>query len=104
VPTCDDCVSSRSSCGFATKFRSAFFMLQCSARKNRNFMERTKRSYVWPLKAEEYRHLADSTRRPGYVEQSAQWEILAWEISAATYRVDAAAELFAHRRSGPRWV
>jgi len=43
----------------------------------------------------EYRHLADSTRRRGYVEQSAlraQWEILAWEISAATYRVDAAAD------------
>ena len=76
------------------------------ARKNRNFMERTKRSYVWPhktrLKKEvimrpehEYRHLADSTRRRGYVEQSAlrtQWEILAWEISAATYRVDVAAD------------
>jgi hypothetical protein len=76
------------------------------ARKNRNFMERTKRSYVWPhktrLKKEvimrpehEYRHLADSTRRRGYVEQSAlraQWEILAWEISAATYRADAAAD------------
>jgi hypothetical protein len=45
--------------------------------------------------ADEYSHLADSTRRRGYVEQSAlraQWEILAWEISDATYRVDAAAD------------
>ena len=68
-------------------------------------MERTKRSYVWPhknpfkkeviMRPDEYRHLADSTRRRGYVEQSAlraQWEILAWEISDATYRVDAAAD------------
>jgi hypothetical protein len=47
------------------------------------------------MRPDEYRHLADSTRRRGYVEQSAlraQWEILAWEISAATYRVDAAAD------------
>jgi hypothetical protein len=47
------------------------------------------------MRPEEYRHLADSTRRRGYVEQSAlraQWEILDWEISAATYRVDAAAD------------
>jgi hypothetical protein len=45
------------------------------------------------MRPEEYRHLADNT--PRYVEQSAlraQWEILAWEISAATYRVDAAAD------------
>jgi hypothetical protein len=44
---------------------------------------------------DKYRHLADSTRRRGYVEQSAlraQWEILAGEILAATYRVDAAAD------------
>jgi hypothetical protein len=43
---------------------------------------------------DEYRRLADSTRRRGYVEQNvlrAQWEILDWEILAATYRVDAAA-------------
>jgi hypothetical protein len=44
---------------------------------------------------DKYRHLAASTRRRGYVEQSelrARWEILAWEILAATYRVDAAAD------------
>jgi hypothetical protein len=43
---------------------------------------------------DEYRRLTDSTRRRGYVEQNvlrAQWEILDWEILAATYRVDAAA-------------
>ena len=47
------------------------------------------------MRPEEYWHLADSTRGRGYVEQSAlraQWEILDWEISAATYRVDAAAD------------
>jgi hypothetical protein len=47
------------------------------------------------MRPDEYRHLADSPRRPGYVEQSAlraQWEILTWEILAATYRVDAAAD------------
>jgi hypothetical protein len=55
------------------------------------------------MRPEEYRHLADNTPRRGYVEQSAlkaQWEILAWEISAATYRVDAAAVLFAHNLGG----
>ena len=39
---------------------------------------------------DEYRRLADSTRRRGYVEQNAlraQWEILDWQISDATYRV-----------------
>jgi hypothetical protein len=42
---------------------------------------------------DEYRHLADSTRRRGYVSAlRAQWEILTWEILAATYRVDAAAD------------
>jgi hypothetical protein len=44
---------------------------------------------------DEYRRLADSTRRRGYVEQNAlraQWEILDWQISDATYRVDAAAD------------
>jgi hypothetical protein len=56
-------------------------------------------------RAHEYRHLADSTRRRGYVEQNAlraQWEILAWEISDATYRVDVAADIL--RESARRAV
>ena len=43
---------------------------------------------------DEYRRLADSTRSRG-VEQNAlraQWEILDWQISDATYRVDAAVD------------
>jgi hypothetical protein len=68
------------------------------------FLGTAKRRNQWKIvcpmtvimwREDEYRRLADSTRRRGYVEQNAlraQWEILDRQISDATYRVDAAAD------------